>query len=78
VTDARAARVKAAEERAFVSPEAAAVIIAADRVADLPTSEFMVASRAMFRAEELNPAILRLREAVAALRLKRVDELAKL
>jgi hypothetical protein len=70
-------RIHAAEDRARVSPEAAAVIIAADRAADLPVSEFMVASRATLRGEELNPAILRLREAVAALRLKRVEELAK-
>lgn len=60
-----------------ISPEAAAVIIAADRVVDLPTSEWMLKAKATFRQDEINPAIIALREAVLALRKKREELLAR-
>lgn len=61
--------------RVHVSPEAAAVLLAADRVADLDSVDWMVRSRAMFRPDEVNPAIRALKEAVLALRVARVSEI---
>lgn len=63
-----------AERRLRVSPEAAAVIIAADRVADLGVHDLTAHD---YGERRFSRELVALREAVVALRKKRAEELAK-